>query len=59
MLTEAASGPGLVMTRFVPFDDTATKRPLPYVTEFQEFAAAAVRAVQVMPSGLVMTWFVP
>ncbi|OWY22386.1 hypothetical protein C7N43_09425 [Sphingobacteriales bacterium UPWRP_1] len=50
---------GLVMTRFVPVAATATKRPLPYVTESHWVACAAVRAVQVMPSGLVMTGFVP
>ena len=47
-----------VMTRFVPPYDTATKRPLPKVTDFL-FAAEAVRAVQVMPSGEVMTLFDP
>ena len=34
---------------------TATKSPLPYVTDRQLLSAAEVRLVQVMPSGLVMT----
>ena len=41
------------MTRVAPLLLTATKIPLPEVTDFQTFAAvatAAVLAVQVMPS---------
>ena len=34
---------------------TATKVPSPYATAAQELLEAAARAVQVMPSGLVMT----
>ena len=49
---------GLVITRFpVPEKATATKSPLPYVTEFQLLSAADVRLVQVTPSGLVITRF--
>ena len=48
----------LVMTRFpVPELLTATKSPLPYVTDRQSLFAAEARLVQVMPSGLVMTRF--
>lgn len=38
---------------------STANRPLAYVTEFQRFASAATRAVQVMPSGEVITRFVP
>ena len=55
----AGVGAGAVMTRFVPPEETATKRPPPWVTENHEFASAAVRLVQVIPSELVMTRFVP
>ena len=47
----------LVITRLVPFVDTATNRPPPNVTSVQVFASAAVRVVQVTPSGLVTTRF--
>jgi hypothetical protein len=46
------------MMRSVPEPATATKTPFPYVTEVQVLAGA-VRAVQVMPSVLVITRFVP
>ena len=49
----------LVITRFVPFSLTATKTPLPNVTEFHVLPSAALRRVQVIPSGLVITRFVP
>jgi hypothetical protein len=42
----------------VPVEATATNRPLPYVIEFQLFAAAPVLKVHVIPSGEVMTLFV-
>jgi hypothetical protein len=44
---------GDVMTRLAPSEDTATKSEIPdaHVTCSQVFAAAAVRAVQVIPSG--------
>ena len=46
----------LVMTRLpVPEADTATNKSAPYVTEFQTFNAAGERAVQFIPSGLVIT----
>ena len=49
---------GLVITRFPAMEPaTATKSPLPYVTEFQPVFAADVRLVQVTPSGLVITRF--
>jgi len=38
---------------------TATNTPLPYVTESQVLASAAAWAVQVIPSGDVITRFVP
>jgi hypothetical protein len=51
---------GIVITRLpVPSPDTATKIPFPYVTLRQLFAAAAVSAVQVIPSGLVITRLTP
>ncbi|CAB4960646.1 unannotated protein [freshwater metagenome] len=37
----------------------ATNRPLPNVTDLQPFASGALRAVQVTPSGEVITRFVP
>jgi len=47
---------GLVITRLpVPVTLTATNKPLPYVTEYQELSAAEVRLDQVIPSGLVIT----
>jgi hypothetical protein len=48
-----------VITRFVPSEATATNTPLPYATETQVFAAAALRAVQVSPLVEVITRFVP
>jgi hypothetical protein len=39
----------------VPSLETATKRPLAYVTDLHEFASAPERAVQVKPSELVIT----
>jgi hypothetical protein len=51
---------GIVITRLpVPSPDTATKIPFPYVTLRQLFAAAALSAVQVIPSGLVITRLTP
>ena len=47
------------MTWEVPLLLTATKKPLPKVTDVQAFATAAVRDVQVIPSGDVMTRYVP
>jgi hypothetical protein len=48
------------MTRLVPALATATNRPFPYATEYQELASLAeVLAVQVIPSGEVMTRLVP
>ena len=44
---------GLVITRLpAPVLETATKSPLPYVTEVQSLSAAEVRIVQVIPAGL-------
>lgn len=39
----------LVITRFVPSVDTATKVPFPNVTAFQEFELAEARAIQLLP----------
>ena len=38
----------------LPLFATATNNPLPYVTLFQVFASAAVRNVQLIPSGEVI-----
>ena len=50
---------GLVITLLLPTCatvlDTATKRPLPYVTEVSPCSIAVVRRVQFTPSGLVIT----
>ena len=49
---------GLVMTRLDPELLTATKSPLPYVTDRHKISPGMeVWLVQVMPSGLVMTSF--
>ena len=45
-----------VITRLPPpLQETATNRPLPYVTEAQKLLAGVVLDVHVMPSGLVIT----
>ena len=54
----AGAGSAPVITRFpLPVLATATKSPLPYVTPLHWLSAADVPIVQVIPSGLVMTWF--